>query len=52
VLAGKVPSAFGPAMTALMSEWTSRFAAASMFSTGSPALPSEIQGSVFGYFAS
>ncbi len=44
----RVPSAFGPAMIALMSLCTSSLPAVSMFRIGRPALPSEIQGSTFG----
>jgi hypothetical protein len=40
VLAGKLPSSFGPAMMALMSLWTMLFSSSSMFRIGSPALPS------------
>ena len=39
---GKLPSAPGPEMMAFRSEWTSA-PADSMFSTGSPALPSRAQ---------
>ena len=47
VLGGKLPSAFGPATIALMSVCTMRVPSI-MLSTGSPALPSAIQGSTFG----